>query len=306
MNPIGIFAIIIALVTGYYALNTGDLGGLPDFGFGGGPIATGPGRGAEVENPQPVSRGLFGVGAPRPSEPQAVSLLPGDSPLKGKVRITRVVRSGESAGAEHVTIRYGGGFFGSFGREAAAEQPVNVSGWTIASRKSSAIIPRAFAIPEIDAVEQDVVLPSGGQLVILTGTPQYQKNFRENACVGYLNEFYSFTPSLSNSCADQQPDRSVLLGRGFNGACIDAIEAVAACRTPRGPFQAGVIGSACIEYMNQNLNYAGCVKSFRDRRDFLGDTWRVSLRRPAKLFDPLHDRVTLRDRQGLLVDEFEY
>lgn len=307
MNPLGIFAVIVALVAGYYGISESDI--FPSFGFGsfgGGPIATGPGRGAEVENPQPAARGFFGFGGVPSAPPPAAVPLPGESPFKGKVTIVRAVRSGEDPSDEHVTIRYGGGFFGLFRQSSAGDQPVNVTGWSIASRRSSVTIPRAYNIPEIDAVEQDIILPAGGQVNILTGTPAYQKNFRENDCTGYLNEFYEFTPSLSNSCADSRPNRGELLARGFNGECIEVIEDVPACRVPRGPFQAGVIGSECIDYMNRNLNYAGCVANFRDRRDFLGDTWRVSLRRPSKLFDPLHDRVVLRDRQGLLVDEFEY
>lgn len=121
-----------------------------------------------------------------------------------------------------------------------------------------------------------------------------------------MNEFYAFTPALSNSCADSRPNTSDLLSRGFNGECIRAIEDVSTCRTPQGPFAAGIIGAACIDYMRENFSYAGCVKNFRDRGDFLENKWRVSLRRPTKIFDPLHDRITLRDSQGLQVDEFEY
>ncbi len=288
-----IIGIIIAVIVGYFAFTGRDL--LP---FGRGPLATGPGRDTEIQNPQPVeTRGFFGFGQPSP--PPAPR--PGESPFKDKVRISTVVRSGERPEDEHVIIRFGGFFSGS-----SQERPINVTGWTIGSQRSSAPIPRAFNIPEIDAAEQDILLPPGGEVIILTGTPSYQRNFRENQCVGYFNETHSFTPSLSNSCVDDNPDRSMLLARGFNGACIDAIRAIPACRIPKGPFQAAVIKPECIDYMNQNFSYVGCVRNFRDRRDFLKNTWRVFLGRNQKLFDSRHDRVTLRDRQGLLVDEFEY
>ena len=304
MNPLGIFALVVGLVMGYYVFTTTDLLSFGSFrGFGSGPLATGPGRGAEVENPQPVSRGFFGFGAAPSAEPQAAP-RPGESPLKGKVRIADVHRSGISPHEEYVTIRYGGGLFGF--SQSSGEPPVDVTGWRVASRRTIGTIPRAYNIPEIDSVEQDVMLPPGGELIVVTGTPSYQSNFRENNCVGYLNEFHSFTPSLSNSCADANPDRGRLLNRGFNGACIETIEDVATCRMPKGPFQAGVIGRECIDYLNQNLSYAGCVKNFRDRGNFLGNAWRVSLKLSAKMFDPLHDRAVLRDQNGLLVDEFEY
>lgn len=304
MKPLGIFALVVGLVMGYYVFTSTDLPFGSFKGFGSGPLATGPGRGAEVENPQPVSRGFFGFGTAPSAEPQAAAPRPGESPYKGKVRIADVHRSGVNPKEEYVTVRYGGGFFG-FG-QPSREPPVDVTGWRIASRRTIGTIPRAYHIPEIDAGEQDVILAPGGEVIVVIGTPDYQPNFRENSCVGYLNEFRSFTPSLSDSCADADPDRGQLLNRGFNGACIEAIEDVPACRMPKGPFQAGVIGRECIDYLNQNLNYSGCVKNFRDRGNFLGNTWRVSLKLPAKMFDPLHDRAVLRDANGLLVDEFEY
>lgn len=306
MNPLGIFAIIIALAVGYYGFNS-DFGqfNLPGFGSGSGPIATGSGSGAGIEDPQPVSRGFLGFGGAAAPESQPAP-RPGESPYKGKVTIARVNRSGLSPADEYVVIRYGGGFFGLFSRQSASELPVDVTGWSIGSRRTNAVIPGAYNIPEIDAVQQDIILSSGGEVIILVGASSYQRNFRENACVGYLNEFHDFTPSLSNRCMDSRPDRGSLLSRGFNGACVDAIEGVSTCRVPGGNYEAGVIGAECIDYLRQNFNYAGCVRNFRDRSDFFGNVWRVSLRQPSKLFDPQHDRVILRDKDGLVVDEFEY
>ncbi len=289
-----IIGIIIAIITGYFGLT--QLTGTTFFSRG--PLATGPGRGSEIQNPQPVeSRGFFGRGQPSP--PPAPR--PGESPVRDKIRISTVARSGERPEDEYVIIRFGGFF-----SRQDTDRPVNVTGWTIASSRSSVPIPRAFNIPEIDATEQDILLAPGGELIIVTGTPSYQQNFRENQCVGYFNETHSFTPSLSNSCVDDNPDRSKLLGRGFNGACVDAIHAVSSCRLPRGPFPVADIKKECVNYMNENFSYVGCVKNFRDRKDFLKSTWRVSLKRNQKIFDPRHDRVTLRDQNGLLVDEFEY
>ena len=306
MNAIALIGIVIALVVGYFSI-TGEDG---FFGGGGGPIATGPGT-SEIQNPQPVSRGgggFFGGGAP-PAPPPAGSapapaLKPGESPYRNTVRISTVKRSGDRPEQEYVILRYGGGVFG-FGGNAEAK-PVDVTGWRIASLRSSEPIPRAFNIPEIDAADRGIVLPPAREVVIVVGTPSYQRNFRENQCVGYLNQSYSFTPSLSSSCPDSRQDRAELLRRGFNGACIDAIDAVPSCRTPRGPYQAALIGKECLDYLNEHFSYVGCVENFRDQKDFLKNSWRVSLRRTTKLFDSRHDIVTLRDAQGLLVDQSEY
>ncbi len=313
MNPLAILALVIAVVVGFFAISSGG----PGLFGGSGPIATGPSS-PEIRNPQPLSTspapGFFaspppapppsGVPPPTPATP---ALPSGISPYRGRVAITSVQRFGEEADQEYVIIRYlgPGGFFSPSGERTRQELLV-VTGWRIESLRSSGIIPRAFNIPEIDAAEQDILLPPGGEVIIVSGTPSYQQNFRENACVGYFNQSHAFRPGLSGSCADSRQDRAALLRMGFNGACIDAIQSIPACRTPSGPFTAAVIKSECLDYLNQNFSYVGCVKNSRDQKDFLRDTWRVFLGRPGKLFDPRHDRVTLRDAHGLLVDEFEY
>lgn len=298
MNPVAIVAIVFALVVGYFGLSGNQLGIFREIGRG--PLDTGPGRGAEIKNPQPASRLPSGVDGQNGERPR-----PGDSSHRGKVKIISVDRSQALPEEEVITIRYGGGLFG-FGGSSARDAPIDITGWRISSRRSSATLPRAYNIPEIDANEQDIVLPPGGEIIITTGAPSYPRSFRENQCIGYLSQSHQFKPGLSAACPDDNPEIDNLVSQGFNGDCIDAIRNVPACRTPQGPFEAAVIGSQCLEYMNKNLNYAGCVKNFRDRKDFLKSTWRVSLRQSSKLFDQRHDSIELRDRQGLLVDEFEY
>ncbi len=310
MNPLAIFTLIIAAIVGFFAISTGG----PGLFGGSGPIASGPSS-SEIRNPQPLARGpvLGGFGPPPPAPvppvsgrpaPEVLPLPPGISPWRGKVAITTVQRFGDRPDQEYTAIRHQG--FGFTSGSGALPEVIDVTGWRIEGLYSAGVIPGAFDIPEIDAAERDILLPPGGELIIVSGTPSYQRNFRENACVGYLTQSHAFTPGLSSSCPDAQRNRSALLRRGFTGACIDAILAVPSCRTPQGPFEAAAIKSECLDYLNQNFSYVGCVKNFRDEKDFLKKTWRAFLGRPEKLFDSRHDRVTHRDRAGLLVDEFEY
>ncbi|MEK9148305.1 MAG: hypothetical protein AAB650_02600 [Patescibacteria group bacterium] len=299
MNPIAIIGVIIALIIAYFSFSGSDF-----LGGGGGPIATGPG-GSEVRNPQPVSRGGGFFFSPTPSPEPSVLPQPGVSPWRGKVRLSTVQRFSERTEEEYAIIRSSGGFFG-FGGSSGQGEPVDITGWSISSLKSSATIPRAFNIPEIDAAEQDIFLAPGGELIIVTGTPTYQRNFRENQCVGYLSQSNIFTPSLYSYCPDSRPNRQEFLNRGFSGVCIDFIERIPTCRMPAVGFDQSGIGRDCAEYVSVNFNYVGCVKNSRDKKDFLSSTWRVSLKRGQKLFDSRHDRVTLRDKNGLTVDEFEY
>ncbi len=291
-----IIAIIIALVVVYYSLLGGGI-----LGSNQGPIATGPGN-SQIENPQPV----YSSGSSRYEtgdtlgSGEGAKLKPGESPYKGQIRIENVERSSDRPEEEYITIGY------SSYSSSNKYKPVDVSGWKIATLRESETIPRAYTIPEIDAVESDIFLPPGGDLVVVSGSPSYTRNFRENKCVGYFNERHSFTPALSNSCPDNNIDRGLLLGKGFNGQCIDAIDGISSCHTPVGPFASDIVKSECIDYMSQNFNYVGCVKNFRDDKDFLETTWRVALRRNRKFYNSRHDQVTLRDANGLLVDQFEY
>lgn len=303
MNPAAVIAIIIVLALFYYGF-LGSEGSF--FGGGQGPIATGPGS-STIQNPQPVSSGggSSGYGGNGASLSPTPKPKPGESPYKGTVRISTVERSSDRPWEEYIVIRRDGySFFGS--DRSKTEKPIDVTGWTISTMRESEPIPRAFNIPEIDAGEQDIFLPPGGEVIILSGVAAYTTNFRENKCVGYFNETYRLTPYLSNSCVDSEIDRGALLRKGFNGQCVDTIDSLPSCRRSIGPLPAGIIGAACIDYINENFNYVGCVKNFRDDKDFLKPTWRVSLRRPRKFFNSRHDRVILRDQNGLLVDEFEY
>lgn len=301
MNPVAIIGIIIGLVVAYYGF-FGSGAGI----FGGsGPLASGPGSSSEIRNPEPVSvyRGGSGgsAGGSTGSERGSSQILkPGESPFKGVVRISTVERFGDRPESEYIALRYDGTFSASPGRA------IDVTGWRIATARESELIPRAFNIPEIDADERDIFLPPGGEVIVVSGTMSYGRNFRENQCVGYFTEAHQFTPFLSGSCPDDNPDRTQLLRKGFNGQCVDLIQSIPSCRRPIVPLAAGIIGQACAEYVSQNFNYYSCVRDFRNDKDFLKKTWRTALRRGTKLYDPRHDRVILRDQNGLLVDEFEY
>ena len=191
-------------------------------------------------------------------------------------------------------------------RTKTTEGPIDVTSWRIASRHFFGIIPQAYTIPEFDTAERNIVLPAGGELTVTSGIPPYTRNFRENACIGYLNQTYSFTPALPDACPDDDPSRADLLARNFSGACIDFIMRIPECRTAKITFAQSVLGQTCLDYINQNFNYNGCVENFRSQSGFLRDQWRAYFGSANKLFDPRHDTVTLYDRNGLVVDTFEY
>ena len=316
-----LIGLIVLLAIGFFQTGNGLFG----VGTGEGPLATGS-ESDEIRNPQPAGGGgLFGFlfggggggsggatgarqdislgrGAPSPvpaGTPPGGGFQPGISPHQGQIAIATVQRS-EQANNEYVVIRR------SSVRSGTGAPPIDVTGWRLRGRDAGGTIGRAYDIPEIDATQHDIFLPPGGEVTVLTGTPAYQRNFRENRCVGYFTQSYDFRPALTASCPDDNPSRSALLNRGFSGQCIDFIQHISACRTPSLGFEQSGFGLACTEYIAENFNYMGCVANFRDEPNFLINRWRVFLGSSRILFDPRHDIVELRDHNGLLVDTFEY
>ena len=314
--------VFVILVLGVIAIVAVTFSGSSPFSSSGGPIATGPGSSSEIRNPQPVQSGrsfldfssVFSTPPSLPSLPKTIApsisqsgaAKPGYSQYEGAIRISNVDRSSDSPKKEYVTLR-NGGYFG-FGSTQIA---VNITGWTIEnSKKEKYAIPKALNIPYIDADTVDILLPSGGEIYAVTGFSDIGMNFRENGCTGYLNQYYQLTPPINSSCMDHQSSsqiRSRFLDMGLSGECIDFVSSLPSCRIPTFTFEnSGKIGNNCITYISQNISYNGCVKNYRNDKNFMKNTWHIFLNRSQKLFDPKHDRVILRDSQGLIVDQFEY
>lgn len=280
-------------------------------GIGGGPLATGSSDTA-IQNPQPIAepRGILSrTTSPRQnssSQSRAKGVTakdiqpkPGYSQYENVVSILRAQRSTDPA-KEYVTIR-NGSFF------SRTEAAVSINGWTIESRKSGKItIPAAEEIPMIDTDTRQILLPPSGEVIITSGISTFGRSFRENVCTSYFSQNHLFTPSLA-TCSAIPFDAQKLLDSGYNGNCIDFVNGIARCRIPAIPYEkSSRIGNACIEYVSDTYSYAGCVARFRDEKTFFKNTWRVFLNQPSHIFDTLHDRVILRDGEGLIVDEFEY
>lgn len=293
----GLFSIIIVIIVGVIALNfLGIIGG----GNQSGPIATGPGPSAEIRNPQPIN-----TSGPKPLSHQANNQsgnshagVPGDSPYKKLVSINSIQRNVDSSDKEYITLR-----------SSNPSQNITVSGWTIESRYGGRMaIPPGRNIPAIDALDSPIVMTPGSTISITTGNNNYPYNFRENSCTAYFNQHQTFTPGISNACnGGNDYSTTELLNRGFNSECVDYIRSLNSCRILTIPFDTQLrIKDACVQFITDNISYAGCVARWRDTKDFLKNTWHIFMRRTNKFWDDRHDYAVLRDNNGLIVDEFSY
>lgn len=303
-----IIAVVFIVAAQYLQTNN------PQFGLSGGPLATGSNDSA-IQNPQPIGatppsgssrrssdtspRKYKVRGQKEAEDKKTIQPKPGYSRYENTVAISRVQRSIDPA-KEYVTLRNG-----TFLNRTEASVPI--SGWTIESRKNGRIVvPSAEEIPMIDAGTRQIILPPKGEIIITSGATTFGRSFRENVCTGYFTQYHSFTPSLA-TCSAISFDAQRLLDSGYNGDCVDFIKGIARCRIPAIPYEkSGRIGSACIDHITNTYSYSGCVARFRDEKTFFKNTWRVFLNQPSHIFDTLHDRVIVRDSEGLIVDEFEY
>lgn len=192
-------------------------------------------------------------------------------------------------------------------RVASGAGSVNVTGWRIMSMESGAsvTIPQAQPIAQ-QAGSADVVLAPGGEAFISTGSSPIGASFRENACIGYIANRYQFSPALGGSSCPAPADE---LGAFFEGdgaaynECREAVRGFARCEVPTAP---SGISSRCRSFIQERLNYPGCVRVHQDDAEFFGDTWRVYLGQRTELWRTDNETLRLVDREGRTVDVYAY
>lgn len=219
------------------------------------------------------------------------------SPYYDKVRLENVTRSYDYSYSQAQFI---------LRADYSVENGINVTGWKIKGNKGAEVfIPQAIADYTVQGFLQnsDVSLKKGDYLVIYSGKSATNQNFRLNKCMGYLNNTYTFSPSLPNNCPSF--DRTALLN--FSGRCQSFVYSIGTCREPssneKNQFTAPEDGP-CNTFLN-TLNYGGCYSAHRYENDFFSNEWRAWVDQQFS-FDREHDRILLYDRQGLLVDEYAY
>lgn len=135
--------------------------------------------------------------------------------------------------------------------------------------------------------------------MITAGRQERRMDFRANLCTGYFDESSSFTPYLYHQCP--RPDTRKLIS--LSDRCLRIIDSTSSCRQAK--FE-GFVDSDCSVYLNEHLNYAGCVRDYRSRQDFYSKEWFIWMQRDKEFFRNVHDKVILRDTIGKVVDEHSY
>lgn len=221
------------------------------------------------------------------------------SPLYGQVRIASLVRASPFPGT--------GGEV-SISADWSLKNPIDVTGWGVRGNKGTVVfIPQA--VPDynpntfVGLQNTDIMLESGGRVVVYGSRNPISVNFRLNKCTGYMNEAYKFDPSLPNECPQINYARTASL----SGRCQDFVRTLNVCVTPKldAYNQAnGYVEDECRTLVARQ-NQTACYTDHRGDADFFSKEWRAwnGVYMP---FDADHDRLVLYDKQGLIVDEYIY
>lgn len=231
---------------------------------------------------------------------------------------------------DDVTISWGNSLGGSDPKQEYialrvsdnAPPNLDITGWKLVavSNDATVVIPRGQQIYSLtSSATQDITVQPNDVVYVNSGeSPLPQStSFRENECMGYFTQGEPFVPSLSQTCPSAQTDfNTYYQGNQYkDGQCYQVIQNTNSCQIPADNTQ---ISSDCFTFIENYLNYPGCVANHHGDQYFSGSTWRVYLNRTAimghqtdtryygTLWRSTHDAIKLEDASGKTVDLYEY
>lgn len=242
----------------------------------------------------PDTGGFFGG-----SSIQSGSPIVDPSPLRGQVTITGV-SAGTNANDEYVTLQL----------SSSAPGPVTISGWRLKSDAThkSETIPNGTELPSRGVNQRTpITLLPGDQVIVTTGDSPIGVSFRGNRCVGYFSSQQTFIPSLMTSCPApyEEFERYYDGNKLADDSCYSYVSSLSQCTLPAKRDRPRLT-SRCEEFIDEYLDYNGCVAAHRLDNDFKGTEWRVYLERNTDLWKPSREAVRLLDATGKTVDLYTY
>lgn len=187
-------------------------------------------------------------------------------------------------------------------------ETLSVSEWSL--RGNTGNFALGYGTDRVRAIDSSFAQPivvSRGDRVFVSGAASpfgSGGNFRPNACFGWLAQYYSFPLPVPSSCPDRPSVQEISY---LAPACQDFIlKEVSFSRCQISSYSQSPIStdSACVSYINSNLNYESCVARHSGDSNFLRNEWQVFANR--SFGHPTHDVIRLVDENGLLVDEYVY
>ncbi|MEK7514555.1 MAG: hypothetical protein AAB587_01925 [Patescibacteria group bacterium] len=211
-----------------------------------------------------------------------------------------------------ISLRSGNGFGGTDARKeyltitaSTRIEPVSLSGWKLVSDSTATVMTLGRATnvyyPQNLTEDTNVILSSGGKVVVVSGISPVGISFRSNICTGYLNRNNVLTPSLPQLCPYARDENlSSIPKTPINDKCFDYIDTIPRCKMPTESLGLGY-SAECAVFVAEKINYKGCVDIHRNDTGFLGNEWRVFLGRNETIWKNSRETIRLVDNLGKTV-----
>lgn len=223
------------------------------------------------------------------------------SPHRGKVTFISNNTSANIPSEEYVTLS----------ADYQNSAPISLAGWTLQSAVTGARVPlpqgASLFVSGVVNSASAISLDPGASAIVVTGPSPVGTSFRENKCIGYLNEMQPFKPELDRSCPSGQDELPLDAEniRTYGDECIDYVKTLQQCHFP-GLDPAPLASPACKQFLLNHFSYNGCVQAHKLDVGFYSKSWRLYLGVGANLWRDTHDVVRLLDDQGRTVDVLTY
>ena len=194
------------------------------------------------------------------------------------------------------------------------EQTLAITGWVIEGRAERFTIPKGVElIPEgiQGAVYEPIVLQRGDRVRISGAENPFTSklSFKPNACFGYLKDKRIFPVSVPSSCPRDIPKLAEM--DHLPEDCQEFILDFRHCKEPLTyPSTSPLINDfqcrTFYENLEFKLSYDGCVKNHKAEDNFFREEWHIYVDEEDRLVRSTHDRILLKDQDGVIIDEFVY
>jgi len=277
--------------------------------------------------------------AQSPTKPAATGALVGAevdeagvarSPYYGQVKIQASAARQTSANNEYLTLTARGN-----------ETPINIGNWILKNGRDqkfynisgtetrgqsvSVRIPATGVVRynpylPVTNIQSPITLADREKAVIVTGQVPtladfvIRDNFKLNRCLGYLEDktSYRFSPTLRYQCPASRDYPGV---DSLSESCAKFARSVNACHEPKEVYKQEqgycldgncTLNSFCQGFVKQTFNFQSCFNTFSRDADFVGNEWRIYLKRNWELWESSRETITLYDASGRLVNQLEY
>lgn len=169
-------------------------------------------------------------------------------------------------------------------------------------------IPEAVTLPFAGVINEEtpVFINPGDTVVLVTGRSPIGYSFRLNKCTGYFGQFQNFTPYLERNCPLPKDEADDFPPNYFNDACIDYIQSISQCTMPLNNYSTSLLQSQCQSFINEKLNYKGCVDEHKNDPDFYKKEWRIYLGQNEELWKSRRETIKLLDLDKKTVGTLTY